>query len=287
VRTRRLARCFIALKLPEHTRTAIRTSPRVTKADSPRDAMRQRTISMDNHRSLSTQPDVPVARTVSDKSRQRRSQMRPTVSTRTSSNSVSRSPLASPMEVEPAPVVPFYISPIHRQSTHPRFLSLTQDDLAGWLTIEEAAGMAFDLEIWYEDTAGWKLLDAVDKRIDLNRVKRLDAGEQLQENTVLLTFSSDPKALYRVCHTETSPQGPLGPTERGVVERSMRETRMKRGVGIGGLHQYGNSRRLTRRLVNMQSVLVDTRRGVEDVQAKIDRMLLEDVDRRALVRQRD
>jgi hypothetical protein len=36
--------------------------------------------------------------------------------------------------------------------------------------------------------------------------------------------------------------------------------------------------------VNIQTVVVDTQRGIEEVQGKINKLLLEDADHRALVR---
>jgi hypothetical protein len=200
--------------------------------------------------------------------------------------------------------VPFYISPIHHPSTNPRFLQLEEGDFAPWLTVEESASSQATLEIWYEDPTGegeekkWRKADTIGGPINLTDLRKLKSGVKLGDNAILITLGMDPDSTY---YLDTHPAGLAGnsngPKARDAVERSRRETRMKKGVGLGGLHQYvtvllsqslpANARktmRLMLRLVNMQSVIEDTQRGIAEVQAKIDKLLRKDKDGRALVR---
>lgn len=148
--------------------------------------------------------------------------------------------------------MPFYISPVHKPSTHPRFLNLSPDDLAPWLTVEEAAATRLVLELWYDDPeeGGWKVLRGMGGSIDMALLRRVEGTEGSEANAVQLTFAWDSKGVYYLpadC-TEEVPlvngvgtDGQPGQKQRqtvmGVVERSMRETRMKKGVGVGALHQ--------------------------------------------------
>jgi hypothetical protein len=148
-------------------------------------------------------------------------------------------------------VAPFFISSIHHPSINPRFSSLTEDDFAPWLVTEEKASHTFDLELWYESKPGeWTRFDGLSKTVDLGQLRRVDhTATSLGDNTVLFQLGSDSKALYYLpddtLKVESDPpSSPLNgstPHTRsavnGVVERSMRETRMKKGTGVGALHQ--------------------------------------------------
>ncbi|KAK8869985.1 hypothetical protein IAR55_000555 [Kwoniella newhampshirensis] len=167
--------------------------------------------------------------------------------------------------------VPFFISPIHPPSTHPRFTSLKTGDFAPWLSVTEYASNTLELEVWVENHDKWKRLDGVGGVVKLDSLRR---GHQSRPNGLEFTLSTDPKSTFYLPDNDEQ----LGSTQRvegGVLERSMRETRMKKGVGVGGLHQ----------LVNMHAVIADTERGILEVQKKLDKLLTEDVDRRALRRE--
>jgi hypothetical protein len=144
------------------------------------------------------------------------------------------------------PSIPFYISPIHAPSTNPRFLSLEEGDFAPWLSVEESAGSSAIIEVWFQDPSDrqWRTADALTRRIDLDQLRRLEEGIKLPDNCILFTMAIDPKSTFYLPSSgqETSPQGTQshgrqGSTGNGVLERSKRETRMQKGVGIGGLHQ--------------------------------------------------
>jgi len=169
-----------------------------------------------------------------------------------SSHSIPRSPL-SPTPHEELPVVPFYISPIHMPSTYPRFLNLSPDDLAPWMTVEEAASTRIVLEVWYDDPeeGGWRALSGVGGEVDMALLRRVEGAEGRQPNGVQLMFAWDTKGVYYLPTSTPGEDVPLSngdanpttfgkkqkETVMGVVERSMRETRMKKGVGVGALHQ--------------------------------------------------
>ena len=154
----------------------------------------------------------------------------------------------------PSLSIPFYISPIHHWSTHPRFLSLSHEtDFAPWLTTEQSASETIHVEIWYEDGLDqWHIVDAISGPVQLSQLRRLERDQSLSENTLQFTLSSDPKSVYylpkkgfRVVQNGDAPIGKekrdgkqTREAVRGMVERSMRETRMKKGVGVGGLHQW-------------------------------------------------
>ncbi|ORX39691.1 hypothetical protein BD324DRAFT_614626 [Kockovaella imperatae] len=177
----------------------------------------------------------------------------------------------------PRPDVPFYISPIHHPSIHPRFVTLASEgDFAPWLTTEESGLDTFDVEVWYEDDdRGWRRANDLCRRIRLQDLRRRE--KQVSDpNTFEITLSSDPRGIYYLCQ---APQSRSAKTKtqtiRHIVQRSLRETRMKDGVSVGGLLQ----------LVNMQSVLADTEREIARVQARIEVLLQQDVDWRALRRE--
>ncbi|ORY25738.1 hypothetical protein BCR39DRAFT_590016 [Naematelia encephala] len=193
----------------------------------------------------------------------------------------SRLPIPEVLHPPQIPSVPFYVSRIHAPSTHPSFCHLEKGDLASWLTVEEEAGDVLELEVWYEDDGSWRKLENLSRTVKLKDLRKVDPKQPSSENVVELTFSSDPKQVYYVPPSKgevkfegaESAQGQKT-TVKGIVERSLRETRMKKGVSVAGLHQ----------LVNMQAVIADTERGIQDVQKNIDRLLLADADHRGLRR---
>jgi hypothetical protein len=134
--------------------------------------------------------------------------------------------------------VPFYISPIHHASIYPRFLSLSPDDFASWLSTEAAASTAMEMEIWYEMESGWRMLDDR-KTLSFDKLRRVEKDTRLVDNAILFSFSSDTKGLYYWPGEDAPPaaEKKAKHSVKGIVERSMRETRMKRGVGVGALHQ--------------------------------------------------
>jgi len=141
--------------------------------------------------------------------------------------------------------VPFYISPIHHPSTNPRFLQLEEGDFAPWLTTEVSASNQAILEVWYEDSTGnegekkWLKADTIGGPMNLTDLRKLESGVKLGDNAILITLGMDPESTY---YLDTNPANSAGNVDaskaRDAVERSRRETRMKKGVGLGGLHQY-------------------------------------------------
>ena len=281
--TKRLARCFVVFKLPPtkegmeegHVRRRTTscsstpalspTGPRrsrpglptsgsrtsITNGDSPR----QRTIlhpaRPDLSRHSSSNNRIPLYRTASERAKARSGtetkKVRPSVSTHPSFSSL-RAPL-SPRILELVPSVPFYISPIHKPSTHPRFVNLSTDDFAPWLTVEEAAATMFTLELWYQDESEWKMLEGVGGDIEISSLRRIEGKNQgVDENTVQMVFTSDPKAIWYLPKVSSGTDDVDGVTKaelpttrresvKGILERSRRETRMRKGTGVGSLHQ--------------------------------------------------
>lgn len=147
--------------------------------------------------------------------------------------------------------IPFYVSPIHHPSTNPRFLQLEEGDFAPWLSVEESASDHAVLEVWYEDhdqdqnqnqKVKWRKLKPgiVGGEVNLGHLRRLEPGMKLGDNSVLITLATDPRSTYYLDPTYTG-QGGASDAKTGArdaVERSRRETRMKKGIGLGGLHQY-------------------------------------------------
>jgi hypothetical protein len=143
---------------------------------------------------------------------------------------------------------PFYISPIHRPSTHPRFLHLeAESDFAGWLSVEEGASTVVEAEVWYEDeNSVWSVLKDMTRIIRLDELRRSGGdgkgkGKE-RDNSLEFTFDFDAKGVYCIpdeSEVNGSGDGRIeGPGHVvGIVERSMRETRMKKGIGVGALHQ--------------------------------------------------
>ncbi|WWD15739.1 hypothetical protein CI109_100161 [Kwoniella shandongensis] len=180
--------------------------------------------------------------------------------------------LPSPKE-RPIPVnVPFFISPIHPPSTHPRFTSLEHGDFAPWLSVNEFASTSLELEVWIETDTKWKRMEGIGGVVRLDKLRK---GYQTRPNGLEFTLSTHPKSIFYLPGEDEQRDEGRMLVEGGVMERSMRETRMKKGVGVGGLHQ----------LVNMHAVIADTERGVCDVKRKANKLLFQDVDRRALRRE--
>jgi hypothetical protein len=95
------------------------------------------------------------------------------------------------------------------------------------------------------------MLSGVGGGVDLGMLRRVEKDDNLPENTVEFTLGTDPRSLYFLpklgleiekCVTENESlgrksRGKATESVRGVVERSLRETRMKEGSGVGALHQ--------------------------------------------------
>lgn len=141
--------------------------------------------------------------------------------------------------------IPFFISPIHHPSTNPRFLQLEEGDFAPWLTTEESASSQAILEVWYEESTvegeekKWREADTIGGPIKLTDLRKLDGGVTLGDNALLITLAMDPDSTYYLDNTSSHSAAKVdGSKAKDAVERSRRETRMKKGIGLGGLHQY-------------------------------------------------
>ena len=80
-------------------------------------------------------------------------------------------------------------------------------------------------------------MDNLEGEIDFADLRLVEKDTVLLDNTILFNFDSDPRGLYFV-PPKGMPPNETKHTVKGVVERSMRETRMRRGVGVGALHQW-------------------------------------------------
>lgn len=136
-----------------------------------------------------------------------------------------------------APPVPFFLSPIHKPSTHPRWADLEPGDFAQWLTVPEAAGTQLQLNVWYEDRGRWKRLPDVGGRVDLHDLVPIPKDGVLPPNTIEWTFSNQPKHVFYLPVVKPEPKAV---DDKNVVERSLRETRMKKGATVSALHQSVN-----------------------------------------------
>jgi hypothetical protein len=134
----------------------------------------------------------------------------------------------------PAPV-PFFLSPIHEPSTQPRWASIERGDLAPWITGAECAGTRVDLAVWVEERGKWRRLPGVGGLVDLCDLVPVPAGAVLPPNSVEFTFTTSPRTVFYLPPEGAEPAP--REDEKGVVERSLRETRMKKGANFGGLHQ--------------------------------------------------
>jgi len=163
-----------------------------------------------------------------------------------------------------APIsTPFYVSPIHPPTTYPRFLSLSpQTDFAPWMTVEQGASSQLVMEVWTEyppsDSEApledsvftvqkvqeprmvWRKVEGLGGLLDLGDLRRVSTKSILPPNTIQFSISSDPESLFYLPtgnghHDHDNVE--IRQSVLGVVERSIRETRMKKGVGVGALHQ--------------------------------------------------
>ncbi|GMK55449.1 hypothetical protein CspeluHIS016_0205050 [Cutaneotrichosporon spelunceum] len=276
---RPLARCFVSLTLPEEEPSF--PSPPPTPAQSTSAAghvsppTRTRTTSLPPKpvRSASTSSIASIPASPGSPRRgngSALSEKRAGGGSRPAA--IRRSTLGFPARTERPAAVPFFLSPIHEASTQPRWSSLERGDLAPWINSVECAGSRVDLAVWVEDRGKWRRLPGVGGVIDFYDLVPVPQGAVLPPNSVEFTFTSAPhKTFYLPPEGETAPQRD---DEKGVVERSMRETRMKKGANFGGLHQ----------LVNIQSVIADTERSIADLQHQIDTLISADRDRSALKR---
>lgn len=175
-----------------------------------------------------------------------------------SPDSRSKSPrIVTPVDPRQDKDVPFFVSTMHRPSTHPRWLHLSSEsDFATWLAVDDAASSEFLMEVWYEDAEkGWNRLRAADRLVDLRTLQRVEDDASLPENSVEFLLEGEKGMWYLPptrdgvssdTHPEVKADGnaidaPAVKRHRqsvsGVVEKSMRETRMKKGTGVGALHQ--------------------------------------------------
>lgn len=133
--------------------------------------------------------------------------------------------------------MPFFLSPIHEPSTHPRWASIEPGDLAPWVTGSECAGTSVDLGVWYEERGKWRRLPGIGGVIDLSDLIPVSPNTVLPPNSVEFTFYSSPRTAYYLPPADSEAPAGRREDEKGVVERSLRETRMKKGANVGGLHQ--------------------------------------------------
>lgn len=139
-------------------------------------------------------------------------------------------------------IVPFFISPIHSPSIFPRFSDLDpQSDFAPWLTYTDLASTLVEIQIWVEipdiggdkdvGTRKWKLLEGVGGIVQLDRLTRKTG--QGSPNNLELTFSFDPKGVYCIAPSESSQET----TSALVEDQKWKDSKLKKGVGVGSLHQ--------------------------------------------------
>jgi hypothetical protein len=76
--------------------------------------------------------------------------------------------------------------------------------------------------------------------INLGHLRRSEPGTKLGDNSVLVTLAIDPRSTYYLDPNHSGGQtfSDQRSVARDAVEKSRRETRMKKGVGLGGIHQY-------------------------------------------------
>jgi hypothetical protein len=86
-------------------------------------------------------------------------------------------------------------------------------------------------------------LDGVPRLVRLDQLRRRGRlsgkgkDKERETNGLEFTFDFDLKGVYYLPSCDENSVGGEGVEEVGVVERSMRETRMKKGIGVGALHQ--------------------------------------------------
>lgn len=245
---RPMARCFIALTLPEleeppkpkttshkgrSRTTSLPPKPEARRKASSSSIASTRSVEFPNSQSSHTStprrpPSLKEANARHTSSPGEKRASRPPT--------IRRSTLGLPGRPEepPSSTVPFFLSPIRKPSTHPRWADLEPGDFASWLTVPETASLQVQLDVWYEDKGRWKRLPNVGGVIDLRHLVPVPANGVLPPNTIEWTFSSQPGRKFYLPEVSLDDK-PLD--EKNVVERSLRETRMKKGASVSGLHQ--------------------------------------------------
>lgn len=108
--------------------------------------------------------------------------------------------------------------------------------MASWLSVTDAANTQVDVQVWVDEgKATWRRLRDVGGLVDLTKLVPIPPGQTLAPNTLQWTFSSHPKSVFY-----SPPPGTVLPEkdpEKGILERSVRETRMRKGATVGALHQ--------------------------------------------------
>lgn len=98
-----------------------------------------------------------------------------------------------------------------------------------------------EIQVWVEtpdicdgkdtESRKWKLLEGVGGIVQLDRLARKTG--QGSPNSLELTFSFDPKGVYCVTPSESSQE-----TTSALAEnQKLKDSRIKKGVGVGSLHQ--------------------------------------------------
>lgn len=106
--------------------------------------------------------------------------------------------------------------------------------MAPWLTVPAAAGTEVQVDVWYEERGRWKRLPGVGGLVDLRDLVPIPMGAVLEPNTIEWTFASQPKHTFYLPAKKPEDHR----EDEDVVNRSLRETRMKKGATVGGLHQW-------------------------------------------------
>lgn len=238
VPARPLARCFITMTVPDPasapTANAERSDRPAHLSPSTLPGTKRPIVTRSRTTSL---PPMPEDREREDRAHRKKS------GTASGSSSPARRPVTkrrsttglAPQSARPAPV-PFFFSPIHRPSTNPRFRNLDPEgDFASWLTGTEKAGTVVDIGVWVEERGRWRRLRGVGGLVDLSRLAPVPADTPLPPNTIEWTLSTHPR--LRFCLPPPGTEVPKRDLMKGVVERSLRETRMKKGANAGALHQ--------------------------------------------------
>ncbi|KIR37964.1 hypothetical protein I307_06207 [Cryptococcus deuterogattii 99/473] len=227
--------------------------------------------------SISTRNSFLRSQSSSNPSRSPKSIYSPTEKDTESSDTATLPP---PRPAITSTIVPFFISPIHSPSIFPRFSDLDpRSDFAPWLTYTDLASTVVEIQVWVQtpdicdgkdtESRKWKLLEGVGGIVQLDRLARKTG--QGSPNSLELTFSFDPKGVYCVTPSESNQE-----TTSALAEnQKWKDSRIKKGVGVGSLHQ----------LVNMHAVITDTQRSINQVQSKVTKLLDQDVDQRALKRE--
>lgn len=100
------------------------------------------------------------------------------------------------------------------------------------------------LEVWYESPDGsWAIVPDLGGEVDMAHLRKVGKQADVPDNTLEFTLATDPKAVFYLDPDlddveEGGEVSGRGNEIKGVMEKSMRETRMKRGAGVGALHQY-------------------------------------------------